>query len=78
MRRLAHVLLLAGVALANVGCLASISSERTVRGSAKQAVVVENQIYIVDVHHGSVCRIAPEAVTNAMTVVELETEEDED
>ena len=68
MRRLTGFLLLAGLALSNVGCFAVISSEKAVKVTGRQAVVMNDEIYIVDVDQGCVCKIDPQAVSNAAVI----------
>lgn len=69
MRRLTGVLLLAGLALSNVGCFAVVSSEKAVKVTGRQAVVMNDEIYIVDVDKGCVSKIDPHTVSNATVIM---------
>ena len=74
MRRLTGFLLLAGLALSNVGCFAIVSSEKAVKVTGRQAVVMNDEIYIVDVDKGCVSKIDPQAVSNAAVITAAEEE----
>ena len=74
MRRLTGFLLLAGLALSNVGCFAIVSSEKAVKVTGRQAVVMNDEIYIVDVDTGCVSKIDPQAVSNAAVITAAEEE----
>ena len=74
MRRLTGFLLLVGLALSNVGCFAIVSSEKAVKVTGRQAVVMNDEIYIVDVDKGCVSKIDPQAVSNAAVITPAEEE----
>ena len=74
MRRFTGCILLAGLALSNVGCIAVISSKEAVKVTGRQAVVMNDEIYIVDVEEGCVSKIDPQAVSEATVIMSSSSE----
>ena len=74
MRRMIGSALLVGLALSNVGCLAVISSKGPFKcgASDKQAVVIDGEIYLVDLRGYGVQKIDAEAVAEAETITRTE------
>ncbi len=78
MYRLTALVILAGIALANLGCIASVNYRGSLKIADRQAVVIDGDIYVVDLKKGDVSRIDPQAVAEApiLRQIEIETSED--
>ncbi len=77
MRRVALTLILAVLVAAGSGCVAVVGNKDSFRAPAKRVVVIDKQVYVVDVYDGSVEKIDPDAFADA-AIVQPEDEEDED
>ena len=78
MRGVICFLLVTGLALLNVGCIASVGNRDMVKVPGKQAVALHGEIYIVDLDEYTVCKIDPDAVANATSVTHTEVEIEEE
>ncbi len=76
MRRVTLALILAGFVAAGSGCVAVVGNRGSFQAPAKRVVVIDKQVYVVDVYDGSVEKIDPNAFADA-AIVELEDDEDE-
>lgn len=74
MRRMMGLLLVVGLSLSNIGCVAAVGNRHTIKPPSKQAVALHGEIYIVDLDDGSVCKIDRDAVEGATTISEVEVE----
>ncbi len=80
MRRLTSLMLVAGLVLSGVGCIAVVSDTEThVKQHSKQAVAMDGTIYIVDMSSYDVEKVDASAVAAARTAVpEATTMADDD
>ena len=77
MRGVICLLLVTGLALLNVGCIAAVGNRDLVKVPGKQAVALHGEIYVVDLDDYSVCKIDPDAVASARSVTHTEVEIEE-
>lgn len=68
MRRVALTLILTGLMAAGSGCVAVVGNKGSLLGPTKQIVVIDKQVYVVDVYDGSVEKIDPDAFADAAIV----------
>ena len=74
MRGVICLLLVTGLVLLNVGCIAAVGNRDMVMVPDKQAVTLHGGIYIVDLEEYTVCKIDPDAVADATIVTHTEVE----
>ncbi|MCH7993801.1 MAG: hypothetical protein IIB57_05075 [Planctomycetes bacterium] len=74
MRRVALTLILAVVVAAGSGCVAVVGNRGSFQAPAKRVVVIDKQVYVVDVYDGSVKKIDPKAFAEA-AIIQLEDED---
>ena len=77
MRRVALTLILAVLVAAGSGCVAVVGNKGSLVAPAKRVVVIDHQVYVVDVYDGSVEKIDPGAFAHA-AIVEPDDDEDDD
>lgn len=77
MRRVALTLILAVLVASGTSCVAVVGNRGSFRAPTKRVVVIDKQVYVVDVYDGSVEKIDPNAFAGA-AIVELEDDEGED
>ncbi len=77
MRRVALTLILAVLVAAGSGCVAVVGNRGSFSAPTKRIVVIDKQVYVVDVYDGSVEKIDPNAFAGA-EIVDPEDDEDED
>ena len=78
MRRMMGLLLVVGLGLSNIGCIAAVGNRGTVVVPSKQAVALSGEIYIVDLDDGSVCKVDREAARCTTTITRTDVEIDEE
>ena len=77
MRRVALTLILAVLVAAGSGCVLVAGNKGSFQAPTKRVVVIDKQVYVIDVYDGSVEKIDPNAFAGA-AIVEPDEEEDED
>ncbi len=77
MRRVTLALILAGFVAAGSGCVAVVGNRGSFSAPTKRIVVIDKQVYVVDVYDGSVEKIDPDAFAGA-AIVDPEDDEDDD
>ncbi len=77
MRRVALAMILAVLVAAGSGCVAVVGNRGSFSAPTKRIVVIDKQVYVVDVYDGSVEKIDPNAFGVA-EIVDPEDDEDED
>ena len=65
MKRVTCMAVLAGILAISVGCVAVVGNKGSIRASDKRIVVMDKQVYVVDVDDGSVERIDPNSFADA-------------
>lgn len=76
MRRKFVLLGLLGALSCTGGCVVAMGNKGTLRPCDRQAVVVNDQVYIVDVRRGCVRKLDPSLVQEAAVVTQSELNED--
>lgn len=77
MRRVALTSILAVLAVAGTSCVAVVGNKGSFRAPTKRVVVIDKQVYVIDVYDGSVEKIDPNAFGDA-AIVDPEADDDED
>ncbi len=75
MRRLSVFLLMAGLALANVGCIIILDANGSAR--PKHVVEIDGEFYVVDVKAHSVRKIDLDELTEIEDTAETEADDDD-
>ena len=78
MRRAICLVLLAGLSLNHLGCVAVVGNKGPFSTCDKQAVVMNDEIYVVDLGDISVQKIDPEIIMRAETITQIEVESADD
>lgn len=68
MRRIVMTLILAGLVAAGSGCVAVVGNKGSLVTPSKRIVVIDRQVYVVDVYDGTVEKIDPSAFAGAEIV----------
>ncbi len=78
MRKMFVVLVLWGALSCAGGCVVAMGNKGTLRSHDRQAVVIHDQVYIVDVGRGSVRKLDPVLVQDAAVITQTELNEGAD